>query len=163
MSARSARQHKAWGAASEASKPQDHNPKRRLARGAGDRFGVVESAARHRFVSTQSSKAPSVLPTHAADALQSCHPVRRFLLCYGSRAWGSRPRLYAVVRYVHCTVEESQNCKRDHTVSGLCSTTALRLGLPIRSVLLIQNCHRRCVPPGRTFVRFRIQLLRVEW
>jgi hypothetical protein len=27
-SARSARQHKAWGAASEASKPQDRNPKR---------------------------------------------------------------------------------------------------------------------------------------
>ena len=27
-SARSARQHKAWGAASAASKPQDHNPKK---------------------------------------------------------------------------------------------------------------------------------------
>jgi len=37
MSARSARQHKAWGAASEASKPQDHSEKIVSARGAGER------------------------------------------------------------------------------------------------------------------------------
>jgi len=38
---------------------------------------------------------------------------------YRSRSWGSRPRLYAVVRYAHCAVEESQNRKPD-LLFGLC-------------------------------------------
>ena len=45
-SARSAREHKAWGAASEASKPQDRNSKGVSARGAGDRLGVRWQAQR---------------------------------------------------------------------------------------------------------------------
>jgi len=53
LSLRSRRKHKAWGAASEASKPQDRNPKRRFSPQSGRQmWSGLTSAALHRFGST---------------------------------------------------------------------------------------------------------------
>ena|SRR6185436_21174679 len=86
MSARSARQHKAWGAARAASKPQDRNPKR------------FQPAERAKDVA-KSHDAPMVIPLSPASRAGDIISIAIL---------GRKP-LYAVVRTAHCAVEESQN------------------------------------------------------
>jgi hypothetical protein len=91
-SARSARQHKAWGAASEASKPQDRNPKG---------FQPAERATHLECGGKRSAsllwiqpmiKSAIVFPTSRAlcrRTPKSCHPLRGFFYSYGNGGSGS--------------------------------------------------------------------------